>query len=33
MVNFYINRINEGRMMIEDVPSKWRKAVADALNR
>lgn len=31
MVNFYVKRIHEGKMTIEEVPEKWREAVREAL--
>ncbi len=31
MVNFYVKRITEGKMTIEDVPMHWRAAVEEAL--
>lgn len=31
MVSFYVNRIRQGKMALEDVPEKWRKAVEEAL--
>lgn len=31
MVNFYIKRIRSGKMTINEVPEKWRKAVEEAL--
>ena len=31
MVNFYVKRIRAGKMTLEDVPEKWRKAVEEAL--
>ena len=31
MVSFYVNRIRQGKMKLEDVPEKWRKAVEEAL--
>ena len=31
MVNFYVNRIKKGKMIIDDVPEKWREAVREAL--
>ena len=31
MVNFYVNKIKNGQMEIEDVPTKWRAKVEEAL--
>ena len=31
MVNFYVKRILEGKMTIDDVPEKWREDVRKAL--
>lgn len=31
MVNLYVKRIKAGLMSIEDVPSRWREAVREAL--
>lgn len=31
MVNFYVKRILEGKMTIDEVPEKWREAVREAL--
>lgn len=31
MVNFYVKRIKNGLMTIEEVPPKWREAVEKAL--
>lgn len=31
MVNFYVKRIENGLMTIEDVPAKWREQVEKAL--
>ena len=31
MVNFYVYRIKKGKMTLEDVPKKWRAAVAEKL--
>lgn len=31
MVNFYVKRIKNGQMNIEDVPPKWREKVEEAL--
>lgn len=32
MVNYYVGRIKRGKLTIEEVPEKWRDAVAAALN-
>ncbi len=32
MVNFYVKRIKSGKMTIDEVPTKWRSAVEEALN-
>ena len=32
MVNYYVGRIKRGKLTINDVPEKWRDAVAVALN-
>ena len=32
MVNFYVKRINNGQMNIDDVPPKWREEVEKALD-
>jgi hypothetical protein len=32
MVNFYIYRIQKGKMTLEDVPEKWREKVAEKLS-
>lgn len=32
MVNYYVGRIKRGKLTINDVPEKWRDAVAEALN-
>lgn len=32
MVKIYMRRIRAGEMAIEEVPSKWREAVRQALN-
>lgn len=32
MIKFYVDRIRKGKMTIEQVPAKWRDAVAMALN-
>lgn len=31
MVNFYVYRINSGKMKLEDVPTKWRAQVENQL--
>ncbi len=31
MVKFYVNRIKAGKMTLEDVPTRWREAVREAL--
>mgnify|MGYP007130690523 CR=1 FL=1 len=31
MVNFYVYRIKKGKMTLEDVPPRWREAVAEKL--
>lgn len=31
MVKFYVNRIKNGKMTIEEVPEKWRAAVEEVL--
>ena len=31
MINFYVNRIKQGKMTIEEVPEKWREAVREKL--
>lgn len=31
MVNFYVKRIRAGKMTLEEVPDRWREAVAEAL--
>lgn len=31
MVKFYVLRIKSGKMTLEDVPSKWRDEVKEAL--
>lgn len=31
MVNFYVARIRAGKMTLEQVPSRWREAVREAL--
>lgn len=32
MVNFYVNRINKGKMTLEQVPERWREAVSEAID-
>ena len=31
MVNFYVRRIREGKMTLDQVPERWREAVREAL--
>lgn len=31
MVTFYVNRIRKGKIVLDDVPEKWRDAVREAL--
>lgn len=31
MVNWYVNRIQNGKMTLEQVPERWREAVRKAL--
>lgn len=31
MVNIYVRKIRAGQMALEDVPTRWRDAVAEAL--
>lgn len=31
MVNFYVRRIRQGKMTLEEVPERWREAVREAL--
>lgn len=31
MINFYVNRIKQGKMIIDDVPERWREAVREKL--
>ena len=31
MVKFYVNRIRQGKMTIEEVPEKWREQVRERL--
>lgn len=33
MVEFWVNRINQGRASIDDVPAKWRDDVRAVLSR
>ena len=32
MVQFYVKRIQAGKMTLEEVPVRWRDAVAEALD-
>ncbi len=32
MVKFYVDRIKAGKMTIEQVPTRWREAVREALD-
>jgi hypothetical protein len=32
MVNFYVYRITNGKMKLENVPTKWREKVAEKLS-
>ena len=32
MVSFYVNRIKQGKMKLEDVPERWREAVQALLD-
>ena len=32
MVNFYVNRIKQGKMTLDEVPERWYEAVKKALN-
>ena len=32
MVQFYVKRIQAGKMTLEEVPLRWRDAVAEALD-
>lgn len=32
MVNFYVNRIRNGKLTLDQVPERWRAAVEEALN-
>lgn len=31
MINFYVQRIKQGKMTLEEVPEKWREAVRERL--
>lgn len=31
MVRFYVDRIRAGKMTLEQVPARWKKAVEEAL--
>lgn len=31
MIQFYVRRIRNHKMTLEEVPAKWREAVAEAL--
>ena len=31
MVNWYVKRIKDGKMTLEQVPERWREAVREAL--
>ena len=31
MINFYVNRIRQGKMTLEEVPEKWREQVRERL--
>lgn len=33
MVNFYVHRIQSGKMTLDEVPEKWRAKVETELNR
>ena len=33
MVKFYVNRIENGKMTLEQVPTKWHDAVESALKK
>ena len=33
MIKFYVKRIKEGKMTIEEVPEKWRDAVREELKK
>lgn len=32
MVNFYVHRIQSGKMTLDEVPEKWRDKVEEKLN-
>lgn len=32
MVKFYVNRIQNGKLTIDQVPNRWREAVQEALD-
>lgn len=32
MINFYVNRIKQDKMTIDDVPERWREAVREKLD-
>lgn len=31
MINFYVQRIKQGKMTLKEVPEKWRQMVKEAL--
>ena len=31
MINFYVNRIKQGKMTLEEVPEKWREQVREKI--
>ena len=31
MISFYVNRIKQGKMTLEEVPEKWREQVRERL--
>lgn len=33
MVQFYVNRIQKGKITIENVPVKWREAVREVIEK
>lgn len=33
MIKFYVDRINSGKMELDQVPAKWREAVAEELKK
>lgn len=33
MVQFYVNRIQKGKITIENVPAKWREAVREIIEK